>query len=66
MYRKRAKSERLFAHLLFFIFKLSLGYGLDFKFGLGLGLGLEPGLGFGLGLRLGFGIGYSSDFLIFI
>ena len=42
----QAMSERLFAHLLFFI-KLLLGFGLDFEFGLGLTLGLQFGLGLG-------------------
>ena len=51
---KRAKSKRLFAHLIYLIFKLSLGFELDFEFGLGLALELwlEFGLGLGLGKQL--------------
>ena len=45
----RAKSECLFAQILFLFFQLSLGLGLDFEFGLGLTLGLDLGLEFGLG-----------------
>ena len=54
---KRAKRERLFAHLLFLCFKLRLGFGLDFEFGLALTLGLNLGLKFWLGLWLGLGLG---------
>ena len=53
---KRARSECSFAHLLFFVFKLLLGFGLDFEFGLGLTLGLDVGLEFGLGLGLELGL----------
>ena len=57
---KRAKSGCSFAHLLFFVFELWLGFGLDFEFGLGLTLGLDLGLEFGLGL--GFGLGLKLRF----
>ena len=50
---KKAKSEHLFAHLLFSIFKIMIKVGLDFEFGLGLSFGLDLGLEFGLCLGLG-------------
>ena len=53
---KRIRKERVSAHLFmysFLIFKLTLGFGLDFEFGLGLMLGLVFGLDLGLGLGLG-------------
>ena len=51
---KRIREERVKARLLiysFLLFRLTLGFGLDYEYGLGLTLGLE--LGFELGLGLG-------------
>ena len=45
---KRIREQKVSAHLLFFFFKLSIWFGLDFEFRLRLMLGLE----FGLGLEL--------------
>ena len=51
---KRIREERVNARLLiysFLLFKLTIGFRLDYEYGLGLTLGLE--LGFELGLGLG-------------
>ena len=54
---KEKREQRVSAHLLiyFFLFKLLLGFGIDFDVGLGLLFELELGLKFGLGSWLGLG-----------